>query len=325
MKKIFKIIRQNIIGFIISGIIFGGIGVYAVTVIAASNVGYTDNASLGATNVQDAIDKLNTKATTKVVEAEAKCPSGNVCTKTWAKIGDYVSMIPTSTSYTTNTSATGYTSSQTLNPSELNLWRVIRINSDGTIEVVSEYVSSVDVYFEGKTGYQNLVGYLNTIARQYENKTYTVSSRHIGYSNQTSYITDTSVLDSTTALQIESTSSSNVTIKTEAKGLGDMEYETDYNLVNTAIGSLKAYKAGTTTTSYYWLASRNYHYLSSTGWIFYGRGISLGGSMSINYLYSYGGSFNSRSNSNAIRPIVTLKSGLSPTGAGTSSNPYKLS
>ena len=84
MKIVIKHFRNNLkllIGIIVSGIIFGSLGVYAATVIAASNVGYSDNASWGATNVQDAIDKLNTKATIKIKEAEAKCPKGYKCTE----------------------------------------------------------------------------------------------------------------------------------------------------------------------------------------------------------------------------------------------------
>ena len=54
-------------------------GVYAASIIAASNVGYSDNASLGAVNVQDAIDKLNTKATTKIKEAKEECPDKMFC------------------------------------------------------------------------------------------------------------------------------------------------------------------------------------------------------------------------------------------------------
>ena len=76
LKNNYKIIIGIIIGVVISGC-----GVYAATVIAASSVGYSDNASLGATNVQDAIDKLNTKATIKIKEAEAKCPKGYECNK----------------------------------------------------------------------------------------------------------------------------------------------------------------------------------------------------------------------------------------------------
>lgn len=62
MRKILRIIKHNILGFIVGAVVFGSLGVYAATVIAASNVGYSDNASLGATNVQDAIDKLYAKA-----------------------------------------------------------------------------------------------------------------------------------------------------------------------------------------------------------------------------------------------------------------------
>ena len=83
MGRIIKHLKTNykiIIGIII-GVVISGCGVYAATVIAASSVGYTDNASLGATNVQDAIDKLNTKATIKIKEAEAKCPDGYKCNK----------------------------------------------------------------------------------------------------------------------------------------------------------------------------------------------------------------------------------------------------
>ena len=40
-------------------------------------------------------------------------------------------MTPTKSSYTTDKSKTGYSSTQTINPQELNLWRVIKINNDG--------------------------------------------------------------------------------------------------------------------------------------------------------------------------------------------------
>ena len=87
MKRIVKHLKNNykiIIGIII-GVVISGCGVYAATVIAASRVGYSDNASLGATNVQDAIDKLNIKATIKLKEAEAKCPDGYKCVKPLCK------------------------------------------------------------------------------------------------------------------------------------------------------------------------------------------------------------------------------------------------
>ncbi len=83
MKKIFKFVKQNIIGFIIGGIVFGSLGVYAAGVIAANEVTYSNASSgLSSTNVKGALDELNTKATEKIEEAEMKCPSGNLCSKT---------------------------------------------------------------------------------------------------------------------------------------------------------------------------------------------------------------------------------------------------
>ena len=94
MGRIVKHLKNNykiIIGIII-GAVISGCGVYAATVIAAASVTYSDNTSLGATNVQDAIDKLNTKATTKIAEAKKECPDGYVCrinqfaTDSWSTI-----------------------------------------------------------------------------------------------------------------------------------------------------------------------------------------------------------------------------------------------
>ena len=106
------------------------------------------------------------------------------------KIGDYVSYTPSKTSYTIPKSLTGYSSDQTINPSELDVWRVIKKNEDGTIEMVSEYVSSTIVNFYGGTGYYNLVSALNTIAKQYETSGITSNSRYMGYNtNGTSLVT----------------------------------------------------------------------------------------------------------------------------------------
>ncbi len=62
--KLRNFIKNNlkiVIAFTL-GLLVAGTGVYAATVIAASSVSYSDNASLGATNVQNAIDKLYAKA-----------------------------------------------------------------------------------------------------------------------------------------------------------------------------------------------------------------------------------------------------------------------
>ena len=315
MKKIKIFVKNNIkllIGILIGISIAGSIGVYAATVIASASVSYDNSTSgLEATNLQDALDETYNKLKS-----------------TEFNIGDYVSMTPTKTTFIVPMTLTEYTSNQTINPSELKLWRVIRINDDKTVDMVSVYVSSVYVYFRGQTGYQNYIGTLNYIAKQYENQKYTSGSRHMGYNGtQTEYITDTTALTATTAPQTASTSSSNVTSVTEAKGLGDMGYETDYNLVNSALGTLVSNKVGTTTATAYWLASRHYYYDSSTYRDFNGRNINTSGGLRSSNLYYYNsGSLNAYLNSKAVRPIVTLKSGIkASSGSGTSSSPYVLS
>ena len=95
------------------------------------------------------------------------------------KIGDYVSYTPSSKSYKILTSLTGYSSDQTINPSELNLWRVIKKNEDGTIEMISEYASSTLVYLDNKTGYDNALNLFDNIAKQYETEGITNGSRLI--------------------------------------------------------------------------------------------------------------------------------------------------
>ena len=243
------------------------------------------------------------------------------------KIGDYVNMIPTSTEYIVPSNVTGYSSDQTINPSELSLWRVININDNDTIDLVSEYVSSASVYFDGKIGYQNSISVLNKIASQYTNSKYTVASRHMGYSNQTEKIIDTSALDSTSSPWSNNTSSS-TTSSDEVKGGGDMGYERDCNLVRNSVGTLVANNVETMQRTPYWLASRNYNYGTSTGWRFGIRYIHQGDDMDTNFIYFYSdGNFEGilyYYDIRSVRPIVTIKAGLLPNGSGTSDDPYIL-
>ena len=312
-----KTILAISIGFLLSGVV-----VSAAEVLYSKNFTYsTSNSTLKSTNVQGAIDELATKWNNI---KDSYCPSKYKCYKTHKtpEPGDYVKMTPTLTSYTTDTSKTGDTSSQTINPSELNVWRVLKVNSDGTIEMISEYTSSEYVYFNGKTGYQNLVGYLNVLASKYENSKYTKGSRYVGYNGQTEYITDTSKLDSTTAPWTSDTGDSTV----ESLGGGDTLYLDDYDLMQTVLGTSVANKVRTTLATSYWLASRYYYYHSSTYWYFRGRSVSTRGSLNDNNLYDYrSGGFRTYSYGNAIRPIVILKSGITYTPApGTSDNPFVL-
>ena len=211
------------------------------------------------------------------------------------RLSDYVSYVPSSTSYTISKEETGHSSDQTINPSGLDLWRVIRKNGDGTVDVVSENISSFWVYFKKEAGYNNYIGALNKVASAYETDGITVGSRHMGY-------------DSAKAEEYVDTINA-----------PDEGYRTDFDLVR-AIGALKATpKDLYDHESEYWLASRsegkmwNYSVRVYDGQreLIYDKDI---------YSPSSGEDRNKR-----VRPIVVLKSTLKITGGeGTKDNPWTI-
>ena len=322
MKNSRKI--KNTIRFLIGitlGIIVSAIGVYAATKYDASDVYYDNsNSSLMNIDVQGAVDELADKYKSVM---PTKCPNGYICLdkKTSLALGDYVKMTPTKSSYTTDKSKTGYTSTQTINPQELNLWRVISINNDGTVDVISEHVSSTEITFKGQTGYQNLVGYLNALAKQYENSTYTKGSRAFGYNGQTEYITDTSKFTNPAPWTCSTGESCN---PVESQGGGDELYEKDYNLVKSVLGTAVASKPDG-TNDYYWMASRYYGYSATTEYYWSGRYVTTSGGISSYSLYYYSSSsFHSYSLGDSLRPVLTLKSGLKYSGMGTENYPMEI-
>ena len=319
----------------------------------SANVNYNNtNSGLTSTKVQNAIDELyglSNTCQTNLAACQAQIPQ--TCSNSPFHLGDYINMTPTSTSFTPDRTLTGLddydtfkenaagttTIAGTLNPSELNVWRVIRINGDCTVEVVSEYVSSVNVKFASKVGYMNYVYYLNEIAKKYANTTYTLNPstapdgafRNVGYDGQMKQITDTTRLDDQTL----GTASGAWYQKTtpvngeESLGGGDLKFTTDIKLLADAGVSLSAYKYNTTTSTPYWLASRHFYWDSASYWHFRTRYMYIDGNVN-NYdmwLWDYR-KFYPYPNYSAVRPIVTLKSGLTiSSGSGTSSSHYTLS
>ncbi len=314
---------KYVIGIMLGIILWGG-SVYA-TIKYPANVFYYNNASstLNSTNVQGAIDELANK-----YASLSSCPSNKVCLakKTTLAVGDYVSYTPTKTSYTTDITYTGYTYTQTINPSELNLWRVLSINGDGTVDLISEYVSSVNVSFRGQTGYQNIVGYLNVLASQYETPGITVGSRHFGYNGQTELITNTQYFVNPAPW----TCSTGRTCTPdpddyESSGGGDILYLNDYNLVNTVLGTRVANKAGTTTAAYYWMASRYYDYSSATNYGWHGRFIATNNIEVTGYLYWRNNSyFSTNGYGQALRPIITISANVTYNGVGSKEFPMEI-
>ena len=338
MTKIRNILKNNIRLFfgIALGLIVSGISIYVVYAASASDYRYTNN---GQSTVSGALDTLYTKANKKILQKRGSIgwipgttPPGT-CTTPPAELslGKYVSITPSASTFTIAPSLTGSTSSKTITPNELTKWRIIKVNACN-VEVVSEYTSSKDVYFKGINGYRNFVGTLNIIASSYENPSFTVGSRMMGYDGQTEFINDISAFDGSTNNYPSTTTTSSPKSGTgeEYSGgvLGDTLYLSDYQAVNSVYGYTYAYDVSATSTKkIYWLASRRYNYGSATSFYFLGRDIDTNGYGWISYgtLCNYNSSWAVSGNAYRVRPILILKSGLTvKSGSGTLDSPYVL-
>ena len=305
------------------GIIVSAVGVYAATIIGkGSNLTYDNTSSnLSSTNIQDALDEL---------KSSLNCPEGKICVKTPLKLGDYISMTPTKSSYEIDTSkmdSNDMIADSTINPQKLSLWRVISINFDGTAEIISDETSPEEIMFNGIKGYINFVGYLNVLASQYENSTYTIGSRNFGFNGQTEYLDDTKIMMSLNSGNPPWTCSTGESCFPEGYELfggGNKLDETDYNLVKKVLGTTIAQDSTNSAVSY-WMSSRSYYYFNNE-YSYRVHFVNDNGSIDITGFSLYDGNINSVNGLAAhLRPILTLKSGLKYTGSGTEKDPYTLS
>ena len=245
------------------------------------------------------------------------------------QVGDYFTLVPDADSYGLVKADTGYSNPQTITPNELTLWRVIKVNDDGSADAVSEYASSTEVYFEGAIGYTQLVGTLQNIAAQYAKAGYTTSTRMFGYDGQTLVIEDTTAYDGTyknRPSDMESIEPTTGTGEELDNGvLGDTLYLKDYQLVKNLYNTMVTTKVGTSTAATYWMASRSYGSTDSTHFSFCGRYVDANGDIYdkhnirnfldtrfYNYMYA-----------SSVRPIITVRSDLTKaSGTGVINDPY---
>ena len=100
------------------------------------------------------------------------------------KVGDYVNYKPdTAQDYILDDAYSGYTvdesDTQTIKQENLK-WRVLSINADGTVDLISSSPTSTSIYFQGSTGYNNGVYLLNDItAKLYSNSSLGVTARSL--------------------------------------------------------------------------------------------------------------------------------------------------
>ena len=317
MRKTFRKLGHYIYGLILAIILVTVIHVVAGTKIDSSSISVDttniSNLSANAT-LKDALDALYVKAEAR---ESMGCPSYYYCEKlkSTPEVGDYIKMKPPLKAFTTDKTKTGYSSAQTIYPYRVDLWRVIKVNNDGTIEMVSNEPASEEINFYGKAGYMNYIGYLNVLASKYENSKYTVGSRHMGYSNQIEYLTDDTKLNEMRPWTC-STGESCHPENYESLGGGDFGYVNDINLVQNVYGKLGS-------TYKYFIASRTYEGSTSGLWYFRPRYVEdnlkaenlVWGYTDISGAYSY---FH-------LRPILILKSSINyKLSTGTINDPFVL-
>lgn len=243
-------------------------------------------------------------------------------------LGDYFTMTPDSDSYKVLATDTGASSDVTINPQELNLWRVVNVNQDGTFDAVSEYVSSSKITFKGDAGYKNYVKVLQDIAAQYAKSGYTVGTRAFGYDGQTLVVDDTKYNNAVTT--IEPNSYYRTPVLNTGTGqeyddgaLGDNLYLKDTEMVTPFYRTYENYGGAATTKNQpddyavYWLASRFLFKWDHGQFHAETSGLVMGDVL----LY---GRININSGSSAgVRPIITIKSNLNiASGTGNKSDPY---
>lgn len=289
-----------------------------------STSGFKDSNNANIEEVQTALVELNKKS--------KNCPDVSF------ELGDYFTLVPDVANYSFPTSLSGYTSVQSLYiagssaSTGLRLWRVIDIHSDGSVDAVSEYVSYQGVRFFGTVGYQNYIAGLQAIAAQFAKEGYTIDTRMMGYGGQTPSLGTITAFNGSINTAPSTTSTDSPTSGTGKEYnegiLGDTLYLKDYILVKNVYGTigLKSWRVGTTSYVDYHIASRYYQYYSSNSFLFASRYINSSGNLVFQNLRTYSSSWSNQGSVYRIRPIITLKSGVTiASGSGTKASPYVLS
>ena len=100
------------------------------------------------------------------------------------KAGDYVDYkVEKDISYVAPQDKTGYTKDQTFETTGEEKWRVMNVNSDGTIDLIMDGygLSIIDqgLHFKGKLGVENFESELNNVINIYLNKDYATKARSL--------------------------------------------------------------------------------------------------------------------------------------------------
>ena len=139
-KKTKYYLKNNLIGLIIGGIIFGSLGVYAAITFPSNEVSFDpSNSTLSSTNVKDAIDELYEKCTNipagdTILDNTDIVTSGDGLYEDEYEEGKHIykGADPNNYIYFNCTDINNQSSST------CDIWRIISIDSDKTIKIIRE-------------------------------------------------------------------------------------------------------------------------------------------------------------------------------------------
>ena len=239
-----------------------------------------------------------------------------VLLSTKVNVGDYVTYVPSSTSYKVPTTVSGYASEQTFNPSSATSWRVF--SNDGTnVEIIS--TDSVGtLYLSGQTGYANAVQTLNDMSTSFANSAYAISARSLGYYDKTRYIgmASGSAMTGTELANYKVINPTSYSLDSFVQGFPyvDYQYTPDRNVLNSH--SSMYHSSGDV-----WLASRNGYLSVDETLSFQVQTLDTSGSVRIYAVY-YSNAIAPKIGK-GVRPVVSIKSNTTITGgSGTEADPY---
>lgn len=115
------------------------------------------------------------------------------------KVGDYIAYNAGNNTYTLTEEKSGQSKEQVVESTGEEKWRVLSIEDDGTINIISEdgigtkYEKEIE--FFGETGYDNIVDELNNICKIFGNGKYAVSARSMEMSDLNKFLDVDSVVE----------------------------------------------------------------------------------------------------------------------------------